>query len=129
MDVNNKSEKNYFQILMHRSSICCPLTFCREEKKTQGAAYITPASTQCSLVQREDRCTRNQDEQMQSFASCLWSLTLAFFSWLGKSLQVSIPHTSCIPASCHYPTKVTHLVLLAMKKIYKRIKVKTLKLI
>jgi len=42
------------------SNICCPLTFCRggiikKEKKRereQGAVYITPISTQCSVVQR-----------------------------------------------------------------------------
>jgi len=56
---------------IHLASICCPLTFCRNEKTTTlGAAYITPTWTQRSLVQWEGKCTRNQAKQMQSFASC-----------------------------------------------------------
>ena len=56
---------------MHLSSICYPLTFCRNKKqnKTLGETYITPTSTQRSLVQWEGKCTRNQAEQMQSFAT------------------------------------------------------------
>ena len=66
------------------------------KKTTLGAAYITPTSTQRSLVQWEGKCTRNQAEQMQSFASCIWSLTLAFLFHARWVLKFSIPHTSCI---------------------------------
>ena len=39
------------------------------KKTTLGAAYITPTSTQRCFVQWEGKCTRNQAEQMQSFAT------------------------------------------------------------
>ena len=50
----------------------------QKKGKEQGPAYIIPTPTQCSLVRQEDRCTTNQAEQMQSFASCIWRLTFAF---------------------------------------------------
>ena len=90
----------------HISSICCPLTFCRNEKKgkEQGPAYIIPNPTQRSLVLQEDRCTRNQAERMQSFASYIWCLTFAFLfiAWQvlpGKystQTSASLPHVSTL---------------------------------
>ena len=55
---------------IHLASICCPLTFCRNEKKNNTRSSVHNSNFNTMLLGPwEGKCTRNQAEQMQSFAT------------------------------------------------------------
>ena len=110
LSLKHRCEQIQTKSFTHISSICCPLTFCRNKKKgkEQGPAYIIPTPTQRSLVRQEDRCTRNQAERMQSFASCIWRLTFAFLFIAWKVLPGKYSTQLVHPCLMFPPCLVTH---------------------
>ena len=82
------------KIFRHFSNICCPLTFCREWKRS---SVNTLTLIQPSLDQEGDRHTRSQTEQNARFGFMNIKLKLLHLcSVLCKFHQVNIPHTMCI---------------------------------
>ena len=97
-----ESIQNFFK---HASSICCPLSFCREYKENnQGAACNNPTFIQCSSIPWRTDARGTKQNKMQNFASP--SLAIAFSFMLGEFYQVSNSTTRA--SRCHDSTLLSY---------------------